>query len=136
MQGDDYENSMCFHVLGFDIMFDSKCKPYLLEVNHSPSFATDSPLDEKIKGDIVKDTIKLLGLSKERKSNYKKNTQALIDYRSRSGKFIRIAPDVKEKLRDEFEKVRHAYEQENLGSYELIYPCSDDYLMHDYNKML
>jgi len=43
---------------------------------------------------------------------------------------------VKEKLRDEFEKVRHAYEQENLGSYELIYPCSDDYLMHDYNKML
>jgi tubulin polyglutamylase TTLL6/13 len=117
-------------------MFDSKCKPYLLEVNHSPSFATDSPLDEKIKGDIVKDTIKLLGLSKERKSNYKKNTQALIDYRSRSGKFIRIAPDVKEKLRDEFEKVRHAYEQENLGSYELIYPCSDDYLMHDYNKML
>jgi tubulin polyglutamylase TTLL6/13 len=45
VQADDYENSMFFHVLGFDIMLDNKCKPYLLEVNHSPSFSTDSPLD-------------------------------------------------------------------------------------------
>jgi len=55
---------MCFHILGFDIILDSKCKPYLLEVNHSPSFSTDSPLDEKIKGIIIKDTLCLLGLSK------------------------------------------------------------------------
>ena len=26
-------------------MLDENCKPYLLEVNHAPSFATDSPLD-------------------------------------------------------------------------------------------
>ena len=49
-QHDDYENSLCFEILGFDIMIDDKIKPYLLEVNHAPSFATDSPLDEKIKG--------------------------------------------------------------------------------------
>jgi tubulin polyglutamylase TTLL6/13 len=57
VQLDDYENSMCFHILGFDIMLDYKCKPYLLEVNHSPSFSTDSPLDEKVKGDLIRDTI-------------------------------------------------------------------------------
>ncbi len=42
---EDFENNMCFHILGMDIFLDKKCKPYLLEVNHTPSFATDSPLD-------------------------------------------------------------------------------------------
>ncbi len=44
-QIDDFENSMFFQILGFDIMLDHQCKPYLLEVNHSPSFTCDSPLD-------------------------------------------------------------------------------------------
>ena len=64
---------MCFEILGFDIMLDATCKPYLLEVNHSPSFATDSPLDEKIKGELIRDTIRLLGLTKKRKAMYKRN---------------------------------------------------------------
>ena len=66
---------MCFEILGFDIMFDTKgkCKPYLLEVNHSPSFSTDSPLDEKVKGELIRDTLKMLGLTKKRKQMYKKN---------------------------------------------------------------
>lgn len=66
-QLDDFENSMCFQILGFDIMMDQKCRPYLLEVNHSPSFSTDSPLDEKVKGDLIRDAIRLLGLSTKRK---------------------------------------------------------------------
>ena len=64
---------MCFHILGFDIMLDAKAKPYLLEVNHSPSFSTDSPLDEKVKGDLIRDTIQMLGLTKKRKQIYKNN---------------------------------------------------------------
>ena len=28
-----------------DVILDHKLKPYLLEVNHSPSFTTDTPLD-------------------------------------------------------------------------------------------
>lgn len=38
-------------------MLDDKGQPKLLEVNHSPSFACDSPLDEKIKGELIKDSI-------------------------------------------------------------------------------
>ena len=65
---------MCFEILGFDIMFDEKkCTPMLLEVNHSPSFSTDSPIDEKVKGDIIRDTVRMLGLTKKRKQMYRKN---------------------------------------------------------------
>ena len=56
-------------------MLDKDCKPILLEVNHSPSFATDSPLDYKIKSELVKDTLKLLGLSSRRKAYYKHQMQ-------------------------------------------------------------
>ncbi len=39
----------CFELLGFDIIIDTELKPWLLEVNLSPSLACDSPIDLKIK---------------------------------------------------------------------------------------
>jgi len=51
---------MCFEILGFDIMFNHKMKPLLLEVNHAPSFNTDSVLDERIKYNMLSDTFKIL----------------------------------------------------------------------------
>lgn len=53
-------------------MLDYKCRPWLLEINHSPSFATDTPLDYKIKKNLIHDTMKLLNLSIQRKKIYKK----------------------------------------------------------------
>ena len=58
---------MCFEILGFDIILDKDCKPYLLEVNHAPSFATDSPLDYEVKYNLIADTFQLLGLSVAKK---------------------------------------------------------------------
>lgn len=54
---------MCFEVLGFDIMLDYKGKPFLLEVNHTPSFTTDSPLDSLIKKNLIKDTLILMNIN-------------------------------------------------------------------------
>jgi len=53
-------------------MFDSKLKPWLIEVNHSPSFGNDTPLDNKVKLDLITDTFKLLNLSLKRKKKLKR----------------------------------------------------------------
>ena len=90
---DDFENSRFFHILGFDIMLDHKCKPYLLEVNHSPSFQTDSPLDEQVKGRLVLDSINMLGLSPQRKHGYQMNQLLLEQLKSMTGKFIHLSKE-------------------------------------------
>lgn len=66
-QPSDREGSMCFELLGFDIILDNQYKPYLLEVNHAPSFNTDTPLDYLVKKDLLYDTLNLLGVTIEEK---------------------------------------------------------------------
>ena len=63
---------MCFEILGFDVMMDVNLKPWLLEINHTPSFEADTPLDFKIKKDLIADTLKLLGLSYIKKRKFLK----------------------------------------------------------------
>jgi len=41
-------------------MLDEKLKPYLIEINHAPSFNTDSNLDYVIKKNMLEDTLGML----------------------------------------------------------------------------
>lgn len=66
-QPSDQEQRMCFELLGFDIILNAKLEPMLLEVNHAPSFATDSPLDYEVKKRLFIDMFTLLGMTIERK---------------------------------------------------------------------
>jgi hypothetical protein len=43
------DGEKCFQILGFDIFLDKNCKPYLLEINHNPSFKLPTQLDVEIK---------------------------------------------------------------------------------------
>jgi tubulin polyglutamylase TTLL6/13 len=54
---------MCFEILGMDVMIDHKAKVWLLEVNHTPSFTTDTPFDYELKFAVIKDTINLMNFS-------------------------------------------------------------------------
>lgn len=56
--------SNCFELLGFDIILDSDLKPWLLEVNLSPSLSCDSPLDTQIKSNLITDTLNLIGVKR------------------------------------------------------------------------
>uniref|UniRef100_A0A8C9VZA1 Tubulin--tyrosine ligase-like protein 5 n=1 Tax=Scleropages formosus TaxID=113540 RepID=A0A8C9VZA1_SCLFO len=49
----------CFELYGFDVLIDSNLKPWLLEVNLSPSLACDAPLDLKIKASMISDMFSL-----------------------------------------------------------------------------
>jgi tubulin polyglutamylase TTLL6/13 len=59
-KGPQFRGSRCFEVLGFDIMIDDNLKPWLIEVNHLPSFGTDSPLDLDIKGRLFEQVFSIL----------------------------------------------------------------------------
>lgn len=59
---------MIFEILGFDVLLDKNCKPWILEVNHSPSFKTDTQLDHKLKKELIMTTMNLLNLNGKRKA--------------------------------------------------------------------
>jgi tubulin polyglutamylase TTLL6/13 len=51
-----------------DIMLNNKAEPILLEVNHTPSFTTDTPLDHKIKFNLIKDSLKIMNINTQTKN--------------------------------------------------------------------
>jgi D-alanine-D-alanine ligase-like ATP-grasp enzyme len=50
----------CFDLFGFDVLLDADLKPWLLEVNLSPSLATEAPIDMHIKSMLISDTFNLI----------------------------------------------------------------------------
>lgn len=56
------EQQNCFEIYGFDVLVDADLKPWLLEVNLSPSLQADSPLDWQIKGSLLADAFNVVGV--------------------------------------------------------------------------
>lgn len=54
--------SNCFELYGFDILIDNTLRPWLLEVNLSPSLGIDTPLDTKVKSTMLTDLLTLIGI--------------------------------------------------------------------------
>lgn len=61
------EPSVCFELLGFDIMLLDNAEPVLLEINHQPSLIADSPFDMAVKKSLIMDTINLLNIDEKDK---------------------------------------------------------------------
>ncbi|KAG5505903.1 hypothetical protein JIQ42_06697 [Leishmania sp. Namibia] len=66
------EGYCCFEVLGFDILIDNKMKPWLIEVNHTPSFATETPLDFDIKSKLISEVWSIIDC---KATDYEKDRQ-------------------------------------------------------------
>jgi hypothetical protein len=123
----DPEGNKCFEVLGFDVILDHKLKPWLLEVNHTPSFTADTPFDYKIKFDLISNTIRLLNMSAERKKEYKELTRSHIQNRISRKIAVDIVPKPNWKEEGFLEN-----EKKCIGNYKLIYPNAEK----DYDKYI
>mmetsp|Transcript_24840 Transcript_24840/g.40994 ORF Transcript_24840/g.40994 Transcript_24840/m.40994 type:complete len:733 (-) Transcript_24840:923-3121(-) len=67
-----FEKSRCFELLGVDIMIDTKLNPILIEVNHLPSWATDSPIDEFIKSRVIVQALSVINVKSHEKRAYER----------------------------------------------------------------
>lgn len=56
--------STCFELFGYDVLIDSDLKPWLIEVNLSPSLAVESPLDVTIKSNLISEILTMVGVKK------------------------------------------------------------------------
>jgi tubulin polyglutamylase TTLL6/13 len=121
----EYDNSCCFEVLGFDIILDSGLNPILLEVNHSPSFSTDTPFDYKVKKDLISDTFKILNMSGSDKNRFmkiqKSQTQHMLFGKSTKEMYAKRQIDLQHRVQR-----RINYENKHLGGYSLIYPLKQN----------
>lgn len=116
--------SCCFELLGFDVMLDRNLMPWLLEVNHSPSFACDTPLDREIKVELLRQTLKMLNVtsSDRRRSEQFEHAEA----KSRLYSSLDTAKARRKSAKDSQQK-REKWEtkQASEGSFKLIYPGED-----------
>ncbi|XP_058150683.1 tubulin polyglutamylase TTLL13 isoform X2 [Dasypus novemcinctus] len=116
----------CFEILGFDILLDHKLKPWLLEVNHSPSFTTDSRLDREVKDALLCDAMTLVNL---RGCDKRKVIEE--DKRRVKERLFQCHQQPREARREQIESSHAAmrdqerYEDSHLGGYRRIYPGPD-----------
>jgi tubulin polyglutamylase TTLL6/13 len=90
---DNFANDMCFEILGFDIMLDHKLNPCLLEINYTPSFTADTPLDRHIKKNLIADTLQLLNVTDKWKKDMKIRRDKETQERMVSGKRRKYTPE-------------------------------------------
>jgi len=126
-QPEDYQNAMCFELLGLDILLDSKFRPYLLEVNHSPSFTADTPLDRRIKRKVVADALTLMNIDGAYKPKYLAQQKSEALERTLKGRSAKQSKIVKEQLVLQAVEQRNAWEATHSGGFTKVFPKDDSY---------
>ncbi|XP_032667080.1 uncharacterized protein LOC116842259 [Odontomachus brunneus] len=124
------KTSACFELLGFDILIDWKLKPYLLEVNHSPSFHTDAQLDKDVKEGLLMDTFDILNLQQCDKKKIIEEDRKRIRERLLQGINSQTndatTPTKAEKNENDYTQRQFKWEDEHTGNFRRIFPCPDE----------
>uniref|UniRef100_A0A4W5JTM8 Tubulin tyrosine ligase-like family, member 7 n=1 Tax=Hucho hucho TaxID=62062 RepID=A0A4W5JTM8_9TELE len=148
-------DSVCFEVLGFDIILDRKLKPWLLEINRAPSFGTDQKIDYDVKKGVLLNALKLLNIrASDKKRNLaqqkaeaqrrlygqgsmKKLSAASSEAEKQRHTLERRKEELKEQLTQVRKQIsREEHEKRHLGNYRRIYPPDDKLLLEKYESLL
>ena len=121
----------CFELLGFDILLDHRLKPYVLEVNHSPSFHTDAQIDQDVKEPLLMDTFRILNLSHADRAKVLLEDKQRIRDRLLQG--LKTAEENNSNSRSQtpaskFKKMLESqakWEKMHMGNFRLIYPAEN-----------
>lgn len=120
LQNVPYNNS-CYEVLGFDVLIDSNLKPWLMEVNMSPSMNSDSPLDIKIKGNMIADLLTMAGVSPlaDRYIDGNHLRYDIKNYKKPDSKEVELGPVEKFVLKEVQSELGRC------GGWRRLFPCGD-----------
>ncbi|XP_014884606.1 tubulin polyglutamylase ttll6 isoform X3 [Poecilia latipinna] len=114
--------SACFEILGFDVLLDHRLKPWLLEVNHSPSFTTDSPLDREVKDALLLDTLVLINLGAcDRRKIIMEERRRVKDRLQQNRSREARSEELRQSQAATVEQMEE-YEAKHLGGFKRIYP--------------
>jgi len=115
------KGTSCFELLGIDILLDEQLKPWLLEINHSPSFGCDNDVDRRVKLELLTDTLKILNLSSKHKKWIRRQE------RNESASRLYGAAPKRNSLNaaSKVKALRLRHEEDNCGNFERILPPSD-----------
>jgi hypothetical protein len=85
--GGNKNKNTCFEIYGFDVLIDANLKPWLLEVNVSPSLSSSSPFDKQVKTKLLSDSLYLVGFrlidrKLQEQEKAKQNKQRLLGFES------------------------------------------------------
>ncbi|XP_064620214.1 tubulin polyglutamylase ttll6-like [Lineus longissimus] len=127
--------SACFEILGFDVMFDKKLKPYVVEVNHSPSFHTDAKLDKEIKEALLWDTLNVVNFGAVDKKKCIEEERRKIKDRLFARQNKKETKEDLDKEAAKFMEYQESYEDAHMGNLRRIYPAEgtekyDKYFQH------
>ena len=125
--------SACFEILGFDILLDHKLKPWVLEVNHSPSFTTDSRLDREIKDTLVSDTLTLVNFSLCDRRKFLEEERKRVQERLMLKPTKNASKDAEgaKKQEEQLDSLKK-YEDVNMGNFRRIYPENNEDVYEPY----
>ena len=131
-QPNDSTSAICFQILGFDIFLDNTLKPKLLEVNHTPSFTTDSPLDKHVKKTVIRDCLKMIGVQADCKNRFQsERINFLIEKTYQNYHKVK---DIKNKQKEEFLARVVANETTFQGGFRKVFPGNNMEKYENYIK--
>ena len=97
-------------------------------MNHTPSFATDTPLDKTVKKSAIRDALRIMNISVESKIQAKNKKKQELQQRVLTGKKIKLSPEEKQVAFENAQKQRDSWEAENCGGYTKIFPLNVHFL--------
>ncbi|XP_050676228.1 tubulin polyglutamylase TTLL13-like isoform X3 [Leptidea sinapis] len=118
----------CFEILGFDILLDHKLHPFILEVNHSPSFHTDTQLDRDVKENLLSDTFTMLNIWQcDKKRVLEEDRKRIRDRLLQTNKFAEYTPSEDKEPEKSPWQTQIQWEETHLGNYRRVYPVGEQY---------